>query len=216
MRRFTRLSATLPMFFLLSSCNKSRDATQKEDRVLFGAPIQNQGKIYDEPPVVRFDLKPIATPKIASTAQLYECMYQARGKTAQFRLELNYGPLEGKDFPVASAHGRFIAVSGSDDSELLQALKAALMAKVVPAKVIRANELAFDGVVLGDKLSENATGGYSDKPPGNWIMLKLFLPKDGDDGEVFLIINPVLNKGEFSMKDEDYGDFVIAELAKVL
>jgi hypothetical protein len=44
--------------------------------------------------------------------------------------------------------------------------------------------------------------------------MKLFF---GDDqGEVYLNFSPMLNKAEFSIKDPDYGDFVIAELAKVL
>jgi len=48
------------------------------------------------------------------------------------------------------------------------------------------------------------------------VIVKLFLPKGGDDGEVFLNINPLLGKGEFSIKDADYGDFVVQELARVL
>jgi hypothetical protein len=34
--------------------------------------------------------------------------------------------------------------------------------------------------------------------------------------EVYLNLNPVLGKGEFSIKDPDYGDGVLLELAKVL
>jgi hypothetical protein len=47
------------------------------------------------------------------------------------------------------------------------------------------------------------------------VIVKLFLPKGGDDGEVFLNINPLLGKGEFSMKDEHHGDFVVQELGGV-
>ena len=48
------------------------------------------------------------------------------------------------------------------------------------------------------------------------MIVKLFLLKGGDDGEVFLNINPLLGKGEFSTKDERYGDFVVQELGRVL
>ena len=48
-----------------------------------------------------------------------------------------------------------------------------------------------------------------------WIVLKLFLPKGGDKGEVFLNLNPVLGRGEFSIKDEDYGDYLLRQFAKV-
>jgi len=34
--------------------------------------------------------------------------------------------------------------------------------------------------------------------------------------EVFLNLNPALGKGEFSIKDPEYGDGVLQELAKVL
>ena len=37
-----------------------------------------------------------------------------------------------------------------------------------------------------------------------------------DEAEVFLNANPVSGKAEFSIKDPDYGDQVLAELAKVL
>jgi len=46
--------------------------------------------------------------------------------------------------------------------------------------------------------------------------MKIFLGKGDSEGEVFLNFNSALGKGEFSIKDSDYGDFVIAELAKVL
>jgi hypothetical protein len=46
--------------------------------------------------------------------------------------------------------------------------------------------------------------------------VKIFLPKGGDDGEVFLNFDAVLGKGEFSIKDSDYGDYLLRELAKVL
>jgi hypothetical protein len=48
------------------------------------------------------------------------------------------------------------------------------------------------------------------------LLVKIFLPKGGDDGEVFLNFNAVLGKGEFSIKDSDYGDYLLRELAKVL
>ena len=38
----------------------------------------------------------------------------------------------------------------------------------------------------------------------------------GDQGEVFFNFSPKLKKAEFEIKDSDYGDFVVAELAKVL
>ena len=57
----------------------------------------------------------------------------------------------------------------------------------------------------------------SDNPPGDWMMVKIFLPKGSDDeGELFLNLNPLLSKGEFSIKDSDYGDYLLKQFAKVL
>jgi hypothetical protein len=52
------------------------------------------------------------------------------------------------------------------------------------------------------------------KPPGHWTTGKLFLA-DGD-AEVFLNLDSEEGIGEFSIKDEDFADVVIRELAKVL
>jgi hypothetical protein len=36
------------------------------------------------------------------------------------------------------------------------------------------------------------------------------------EGELYLNINPVIKKGQFSSKDADHGDVVLAQLATVL
>lgn len=61
---------------------------------------------------------------------------------------------------------------------------------------------------------DHAMEGFVVVLKGNWIAAKLFF--GGDQGEVFLNLNPALGKAEFSIKDSDYGDYVIGELAKVL
>jgi len=99
---------------------------------------------------------------------------------------------------------------------LLANLRRALQASQVPSHSLRIAELPFSVVVFGEKMSRNADGSYSAKPPGNWIVIKIFLPKDGDQGQVFLNLNPKEGKGEFSLKDSDYGDYLLTELAKVL
>jgi hypothetical protein len=72
--------------------------------------------------------------------------------------------------------------------------------------------------VLGTQQSRSAAGpiagSFISDPPGHWTAMKLFLA-DGE-GEVFLNINAKDGVGEFSIKDEEYADIVIAELAKVL
>jgi hypothetical protein len=46
--------------------------------------------------------------------------------------------------------------------------------------------------------------------------MKIFIGDGDQQGEVFLNLNPVLRKGQFSIKDPDYGDIVLAQLASVL
>ena len=121
------------------------------------------------------------------------------------------------DIPVAPGEGRFLAVAGSDNSALLEDLKKALDAQHIPSRSSRIPELAFDAVVLGEKQSRGSSGGYSSEPAGDWMLIKLFFPKGhGTEAEVFLNLNPVLGKGEFSMKDSDYADYLLREFARVL
>ena len=45
---------------------------------------------------------------------------------------------------------------------------------------------------------------------------KIFLLGEAMRGRCFSTAIPFLGKGEFSIEDSDYGDYVVAELAKVL
>lgn len=141
--------------------------------------------------------------------------YTDEGRTTRFRIE--FGPRTASDdkgSPVSVGQGRFLAEKDSDPIPLLESLKKTLQAKRLPAKVQKVDVLAFDYVVLGENQTRSADGRFSDKPAGNWTAMKVFLAKG--KGEVFLNLNPVTHKAEFSIKDADYGDIVLAELAKVL
>jgi len=168
----------------------------------------------DEPPTVVFDLKEVAGG--SSDGHLFDCVYQSGGKTARFRLLFKQNrPVSGQ-IPMAWAEGKFLSIAGSENSVLLGELKKALDAKRIPPHTVKIPELPFDAVILGERQSRSASGGFSNHPPGDWQTVKLFFPKGGDDGEVFFNLNPVLGKGEFSIKDSDYGDYLLAELSKVL
>jgi len=208
------LSATVLLIGVcVSSCQKPVKSGETDDtRIRLGAPI---AKGTEEPPTVLFDLEPDSSHPDSSGAKLYNCSYHARGKTAKFQIQLRYGALHG-DIPMALAEGKFISIPGSENTSLIDDLRVALEAKQLPAGVKRIPDLPFNAVVLGEKLSRDPEGRLSSKPAGDWISTKIFLPKGGDDGEVFLHLNPVLGKGEFAIKDSDYGDFVLRELAKVL
>ena len=46
--------------------------------------------------------------------------------------------------------------------------------------------------------------------------MKIFIGEGEEEGEVFLNLNPVIKKGQFSIKDAEYGDIVLRQLARVL
>jgi len=166
---------------------------------------------------VGFDIEPF--PSDGST-QCWLATYVSKSRAAKFRIELGPSkPLEdkeSKDFDVKQGEGKFIAEPGSDASVLLADLKNALEAKRFPAKVQRVRDLPFVFVSLGQNQSQGADGGFNDQPPGHWTPLKLFIGEGEQEGEVFLNLNPVIKKGQFSMKDPEYGDIVLAHLARVL
>jgi hypothetical protein len=212
-----KASSTAGLVALLSGaigCTKtSTDVAESKNTSYVIEPAQGT----EEPPTVIFDMKMVSG-TVSQNGELYDCRYEARGKIAKFRLEFRQdGPPKGKDPPIAAAEGKFIAVPGSENSVLMEDLSKALEATHPVLTGKRQAELAFDAVVLGENQSLSPNSGYTNNPPGNWKLIKIFLPKDGDDeGEVFLNLNPVLGKGEFSIKDSDYGDYVVGELAKVL
>jgi len=161
---------------------------------------------------VQFDIKPLESK--AGAAQ-WVATYSARGKTARFRIELSATtPSKSTDFPLSFAKGRILSEPGSDASVLLVDLKKALEAKTIPTSVGRVASLPFEFVILGKEQLRSSDGSFSGSPAGERVNMKMFLANG--EGEVFLNLNPTTNKGEFSIKDADYGDVVIAELAKVL
>lgn len=140
--------------------------------------------------------------------------YTSNGKTAHFRIVID--PSSAKNQQFASGSGRLVSEPGSDASTLIPELKKALEAKALPKKVQRIPYLPFEYASLGDNLSQISGGGFNTKPAGHWTALKIFVGPDEDEAEAFLNINPVLNKAEFSIKDTDYGDLMLARLAQVL
>ena len=165
---------------------------------------------------IGFDLEPA---KGGNGSSQWLATYASQGKTARFRIEL--GPAQGPDKPAGNTNikfgkGRFVAEPGSDASALLADLKKALEAKTLPAKVQRSSTLPFAYAILGENNSQASGGGFNENPPGNWTAMKIFLGDGDEEAEVFLNLNPITKKGQFSIKDPDYGDGLLKYLAKVL
>jgi hypothetical protein len=153
-------------------------------------------------------------------AQLWMGTYTSGGKIAKFKFELSAAKdIPDKNFPsldIATGSGKFVSEPDSDASILLVHLKKALEAKSLPHRVHRLKELPFDYVILGKNNSLSSDGGFFAKPPGNWTAVKIFIGDGDQECEVFLNLNPVIGKGQFSIKDADYGNAVLASLAQVL
>jgi hypothetical protein len=199
------------LLFSVASCRSSR----KEPASGPAAERNITKNKLSEPPSLMFDIVP-ATGLVAGGVQRYQCTYEAQGKTARFRVEISEGATSHEQFPITSIDGKFVADKDSDDSVLLEDLKKILQAPRPALRSRKVSELLFNGVILGRNYGRDATSGYNAEPAGNWTVMKIFLPKGGDDGEVFLNINRIDGKGEFSIKDSDYGDYVLNALAKVL
>lgn len=166
---------------------------------------------------VGFDIKPL---KGHDGSLRLDARYESRGKLAKFAVE--FGPThnveskDAKDFPMGMGQGRFLAEPGSDATVLLADLRRALEAKAIPAKIQRVQALPFTFVNLGDNLSQALGGGFNANPPGGWTAIKIFIGEGEQEGEVFVNLNPAIGKGQFSIKDADYGDLVLKQLATVL
>jgi hypothetical protein len=168
---------------------------------------------------ITFDISTIPTTN-GSTS--FVGTYKSQGKITQFQVVLNPSDKSGSkgssDLNFSFGKGTIVAVPGSDAGVLLSDLKKVLEAKQMPTKVKRAKELPFSYAMLGENQARDSSGGFSDKPPGNWMAMKIFIESDSgdDEGEVFLNFNLKDGKAEFSEKDPDYGDLVVAKLATVL
>jgi len=169
------------------------------------------------PGAVGFDIEPLPS---SGSGQQWLATYISQGKTAKFRIELGAAkPLDEKgsrDVDIQHGEGNLIAEPGSDASVLLVELKNSLEAKTLPAKVKRVNNLPFIFVNFGSNQSQDPGGGFNDRPPGHWTPIKLFIGEGDREGQVFLNLNPVIKKGQFSIKDAEYGDIVLEYLAQVL
>jgi hypothetical protein len=170
----------------------------------------------ERPGSVEFELKSL--PSDVSGLERWQATYKANGKTASFRFELSRSESidQQAGLVIRSGKGRFLADPGSDSTVLIANLKTALDAKHLPTKVKRAQSLPFTYVSFEEHESLSNDGGFSLKPPGNWTPMKIFLGSDKDDIEVFFNLDGVDGKGQFSIKDSDYGDDAVRLLASVL
>ena len=158
---------------------------------------------------VGFDIVLVAGSASFREPTTWSATYKSSQHVARFKILFDT-PRESTSSPISLSFGKgsFAASTGSDPASLIKELKDQLEAKTTPTNVLRVQTLPFEYVILGTNQHSAPHRRV------NWTTMKLFL--GGDQGEVYLNLNPEQGKAEFSIKDADYGDFVVNELAKVL
>lgn len=186
----------------VSGCSKEGKAPQSESpgSVLF-----------------KIESAPVTGTSDADT-QCWRATYDIGGKTACFRIEVSLKKPAG-DSPFAFTKGVFYREKGSEPEVFLRRIADALEARAPVKPSQRVEMLPFTAAILGTDLSRGTgddvlAGSFTSKPKGNWIALKVFLA-DGE-AEFFLNLNPTTRTGEISIKDAEYGNIAVTELAKVL
>jgi len=192
---------------LLSSCHKP----SAQDLALAAEPY------ISDPNSVGFDLTPLPQ---NNGSRRWLATYSDQRKTARFTIEIApptpMGSAAGDSLEVSSGQGAILSMPGSDASTMLVALEKALEAKHLPTNVQRTSRLPFEYLIFGEHNSQEQGGSFSATPPGNWTDMKIFLGSAKDESGVYLNFNPINRKAQFSEKDPDYGDSVLAKLATVL
>jgi hypothetical protein len=167
------------------------------------------------PGPVLFTLKPTTTKE--PDIQQWLASYTSHGKTALFRIQLHLPKSSSdKTSPILFGRGRFLSEPVSDSSVMLADLQKALEAKSLPKNVKREATLPFTYATLGEHQSRSEDDSFSSKPSGNWNAMKIFITTGDEESEVFMNLNPTDGKGEFSIKDSDYGDAILGKLASIL
>src|SRR5262249_52084224 len=88
----------------------------------------------------------------------------------------------------------------------------------LPTTVKRANvpgPLSIRTAILGHNMHREKQGGFSGEA-GSWVATKWFPEHDGESGEVYFNYDLSGRKGEFSEKDAEYADPLVALLASAL
>ena len=137
--------------------------------------------------------------------------YSDGTSTTKFQIEFSH---LGSNNLLQAGKGQLVSVPGSDPTPLLDALKEALEARRKPKHAQKVESLPFEYNLTGTDQSRGLDGTFSSNPRGNWTTTKLTLA--GGRAQLYFNFNPLIHKGEFAIKDLEYGDRLVAEFAKVL
>jgi hypothetical protein len=145
-----------------------------------------------------FDCQAASDPKVAFTVGV-----MAKGGAGGAPVAWGKAVLVVKD---REAGGRFVKLFSKSFSGMVpKAVEKPYMPK----------PLFISTAILGQNLAREAKGGFSGEG-GGWTATKWFPEQDGRSGEVFFNYNLTKRQGEFSEKDADYADDLLAVFASAL
>jgi len=99
---------------------------------------------------------------------------------------------------------------------IVQQFAKAFHGKAPPAKALQPLRFTpFPTAILANGAVRAKGGGFS-RGDGSWTATKLFFQRSGPEAEVFFNFDPVSKSGEFTEKDADYADAMVAFLATEL
>jgi hypothetical protein len=173
----------------------------------------------DDSVSVSFKLQEVGRQKTKDGDELtWLATHESKSGVARFRIRMILKEASG-DPPFVFSKGAFMREKDSQPAEFLRQVGKALEAKGGGKRKANVNSLDFTVALLGLNQSrgsgpDQAAGGFTSTPPGDWIVTKVFVAEG--EGEFYLNLNPKEGVGEISIKDSDYGDIVLQELARVL
>jgi hypothetical protein len=109
--------------------------------------------------------------------------------------------------------GVFVALPNTTCPAFVRDLGKVLDAKHPPKQLPHESQLPFDAIMLGEHLSRQKNGALSNRPPGPWTDYKMFF--GDDEAEMFMDVDPRSHRAQFSLKDSDYGDYLVSQLDAV-
>jgi len=182
--------------------------------------IAKQYGIPEDPGSVFFRIARIDTKsEKESNLNRWLATHEKDGKIAKFQIELTLKPIS-TDSPFTITTGAFYREADSNASIFLAELAKALEAKKIDSSGSKTDKLIFPVAIIGINLSRGKgkdllAGAFTSDPRGDWIVTKVFVAEDGES-EFYLHLNPVLGIGEIAIKDSEFGDNVMKELARVI
>jgi hypothetical protein len=170
-----------------------------------------------EPESVTFDIQELGHRAVSKGDETtWQATFQSASGSAQFEIALVLPPPDPNSL-FGFSTGGFIANPSSDYSDFVRAVAKALQAgqpkSGKPSKV-GSNRLDFNVAILGRNVKHETSGAAGSSQTGaDWLVTKVFVANG--QGEFYLNLNAKAAIGEISIKDEDYGDIVLGEFAKV-